>query len=159
MLQRKEVKNLMTKTWTRKQCKLLAPSNFSFKRYSSVSRDKQPTYNANLKLFDQITSKKIRPDTSAIRKASIDHLGAAGKNIKPAPSSASSYKSVATNHRPASFDKASLAQSSEKISAILAKQPIDGVFYLLHCFSDTYCFDRFEAQIQTLCKRHQEPSY
>ena len=97
--------------------------------YSSVAREKQADYNANLKLFDQITSKtKIRSSipinvASEIRKASIDQI-AAGKSSK---ASTSSSKQMPVGLA-ITFDKASLAQSSEKFSAILAKQPIDGIF-------------------------------
>lgn len=97
--------------------------------YSSVAREKQADYNANLKLFDQITSKsKIRSSipmnvASEIRKASIDQIAAA-KSFK---SSTSSSKQTPVGLA-ITFDKASLTQSSEKFSALLAKQPIDGIF-------------------------------
>ena len=97
--------------------------------YSSVAREKQADYNANLKLFDQITSKsKIRSSipmniASEIRKASIDQIAAA----KSSKASTSSSKQTPVGLA-ITFDKASLTQSSEKFSAILAKQPIDGIF-------------------------------
>ena len=82
-----------------------------------------------MRLFDQIASKsKIKPAipsnlASAIRKASIDHIvaGKSSKHLQPPSSPKQTAGSPIMT-----FDKASLAQSSEKFSAMLAKQPIDG---------------------------------
>ena len=67
---------------------------------------------------------------SAIRKASIDQIGksaAAAAASKAPPASTASSVKPSTTSQAVSFDKASLAQSAEKFSAILAKQPIDGM--------------------------------